>query len=75
MGKESGKRMHSIQIAISMKGNMKMIRKMVKEFSLGRVEIFTKVLTGMTKEMAMVKCFGLMAQCIKENGVKVSSMV
>lgn len=74
MGKASGKRMHKILIAISMKGNMKMIRRMVKEFLLGRVETFTKVLTGMMREMAMVKCFGLMGRFIKENGAKVYSM-
>jgi hypothetical protein len=44
-------------------------------FSHGKVEMYTRVTTLMTREKAMVRCFGPMAQSIKANGNKECNMV
>jgi len=52
-----------------------MTKNMDKEFSLGLLEIFTKVITMKMSDMVMDKWFGLMALCMTENGDKEFSMV
>lgn len=74
MVKVSGEKVKN-KIAICMKVNMPMIKSVDMEFSLGRRETFTLENTKMMKEMDMAKWFGLMGQCIKENGSEAFSMV
>jgi hypothetical protein len=57
-----------------MKGSMSSTRRMEMEFLLGRVVMYTKVITKMMKEMDMVKCSGLMDLGIKESGKRASNM-
>jgi len=46
------------KIVTAMMASMKMIKRMDMVYLLGKVETYTKVITKMTKEMVMVRCFG-----------------
>ena len=70
MAKESGRRSKMYQIAITMKVNTKMTRKMDMGSFIGKVGMFTKETTRMMKETDMVRCSGLTVLNIKENGKK-----
>lgn len=71
--------MEERQIMTKLEINMKEIMKMIWKMGLGRIfgnqEIFIREGTKMMKGMDMVKCIGLMAQTIKECGIKVFNMV
>ncbi len=54
-----------------MKVNIEMTKNAVMEFLLGPLETFTKVNIKMMKEMAMVKCVGLMVATMLEPGLEV----
>jgi hypothetical protein len=74
MGKANGGKFKTYKIVITMMANTKMIKRMVTEFLLGIVEIFTKEIIKTMKEMAMERCFGQMVLSIKVNGKRVFSM-
>lgn len=60
--------------AISMKGSMRMILSMEREFILGPVEISIKETTMKMSVTETVKCFGPMAASMKESGKMVFNM-
>jgi hypothetical protein len=72
-GKANGKVGKGLN-AISMKEIMHMTRSMVSGFSIGQVEIAIKVSIERTREMALVKWYGLMVVRTKEIGTEVFSM-
>jgi hypothetical protein len=55
MGRGNGRNYKMPRIAIHMKENMQMTRKMVMEFLFGKVEIFIREIMLMTKEKVMVR--------------------
>lgn len=74
MAKVNGKKIKIIPSLILMKVNISLIKRTVMVFFPGNLGTFIKVITKMMKEMVMVKCFGQMAQFIKDNGSRVFSM-
>jgi hypothetical protein len=55
MGKANGRNYKILRIAILMKENTQMIRKMAMEFLYGKVAIFIREIMLMMKEMVMEK--------------------
>ena len=56
------------RFVIAMKGTLRRIASVVLAHLFGQVVIFIAVNTKMKREMATVKCNGLMAVCTKVNG-------
>jgi hypothetical protein len=75
MVKANGRKHKTLKIAMHMMVSTFKIKRMDMVFFNGKVEIFTRAITRMTREMVTERCIGLMAQFIKENGNVVSSMV
>jgi hypothetical protein len=75
MEKANGKRMQVQHFVIVMRVTTIWTKRMVMEYSLGKVVIYLKGTIEMMREMAMVRCFGLMGLYIKVNGKMESSMV
>ena len=74
MEKANGEKCKICKIVTAMMGNIKMIKRTVTVYLPGIVAIFTKEVIKTMKEMAMEKCFGLMAPFIKVNGKKAFNM-
>ena len=62
------------QLQIFTKVNIIMTKNTVKVFSLGQLEIFTKVIIMKMNAKEMDKCYGPTAVCMKVNGKKEYSM-
>ena len=62
-------------IVINMKVNMLKIKKRGMEFLNGRMEIYTRGIFLMIKNMDTVKCTGMMDLVIKVNGKMVYNLV
>ena len=67
MGKENGRKIQ-VQAQIHMKATITQTKSMDRGYLGGRVEMCTVVSTKMMKEKVMVRCNGLMGQCIKVIG-------
>jgi hypothetical protein len=74
MGGVNGKNNRMYRTVIVMMVIIKMIRKMVMEFLLGKAEMFIKEVIKTMKEMDMEKCFGSMDHIIKVIGEEEFSM-
>ena len=75
VGESGGVAKINPQLQIFTKVSIIMIKNMVKEFLLGLLEIFIKVIILKMNVIEMDKCYGLMVVCMKENGKKEYSMV
>lgn len=75
MEEANGKSFKMFKTVMHMMVNIKMTKRMVMVYSLGKVVTFIKAIIKMMKEMVMEKCFGLMVHIIKVNGEKEFSMV
>ena len=72
MGKVYGREVQAIPISI--KGSTRMIKNQVMAYSHGQQVTYTRVIIKMIIDMVTVKCIGVMAVFIRENGEKASSM-
>ena len=70
MEKVNGKKWEIQLIAIVMKVNICLIKRMDMGYLHGKVETYIKEIIRKMKGMDKAKCIGLMAQFIKDNGVK-----
>lgn len=75
MAKENGGAPELFNPAAPTKVTISSIRNMAKVSSPGQAVTSTKVITLKMSAMAMVRCFGQMAACMKENGAMASNMV
>lgn len=66
--KVNGARETELASVINMKVNTPKTKRMEWEFFIGRVEMFTKVVTKTMRVMVMAKCSGLMAHVTRVNG-------
>ncbi len=74
MAKANGKSFITLRTAICTRVITNMIRKMDKEFSLGRVGMYTKAGIGTMSAMGLERCTGLMGLSTRDSGVEGSSM-
>jgi hypothetical protein len=74
MAKANGKSCITLRTAICMKATTNLTRKMDREFSLGRVAMFTKAAIGTMNVMGSERCTGLMGLSTRDSGAEGSSM-
>jgi hypothetical protein len=70
MARANGRKQVIKQTVIAIRASTTKIKRMDMAYSIGRVEIYTKGTIKMMKEMALVKCIGLMDLVIKALGNK-----
>ena len=75
MARVNGRKLITLRTVILMTVSIPTIRRMALVSSNGKVEMYSKDVIKMMKEMDTVKCIGLMEATTRVNGDKVSNMV